>query len=180
MTDEMRAKLARLRSIAPELNAATDEAAKVVREVEKLLTKSLSLGVSAQAVYFDIRPDVFGDDDRTVEVCSALAYGRLPSDGYGIHILRDTLVKDEDGDVTDCLASTQTPWHQCSQEEKLTAFECLPELLDKIADGAEERLEKARATTARVRELVDALTDDAHRPLVHLVERPQRPKAGDA
>lgn len=157
MTDEMRRKVARLRAIAPQLNAVADEAAKVVQAVEKLLAKELSLGITAESGAFESREERDTDLDRDTLVELCLAYGRIGTADYGIHVLVTTQTRDEWGHFTQPFGREQTRWSGCSQEIKLKSFERLPELLDRIASTAEARIGQATKTAKTVRGLLDAM-----------------------
>src|SRR4051794_35622821 len=87
MTRELRDRVAALRAIAPELNAATDEVNAVVEAVERLLCDELKIGVSAEVRFAHEDLDV--DDEDGVEwpryKRSYLAFGRLHG-SYQIHV----------------------------------------------------------------------------------------------
>ena len=75
MTDELRRRMARLREIAPRVNAATDQASKLVALVEKFLVEELRIGVSAEVCYEEL-PAGNDEDNRALRIRHALAFGR--------------------------------------------------------------------------------------------------------
>jgi hypothetical protein len=160
MTDELKAQVAALRAIAPRLNAASDEAFAVVRAVEEFLGSELSLGISAESSIFAQAPSQ-GDDegDPEMRLFSCLAYGRVGG-VYQLHILEALSKKTVNTwgmEEWDPISRSQIPWSSCTREVKLESFEKLPELLRLIAHKAETLVEKTAATSATVRELLDAM-----------------------
>ena len=69
MTDELKRRMAKLREIAPRLNAATDQASKLVAQVEKFLVEELHIGVSAEVCYEELPA---GTDDNNHALRSAI------------------------------------------------------------------------------------------------------------
>jgi hypothetical protein len=165
MTKELREKLARLRAVAPELNAATDEVAKVIQAVEKFLD-GLNLGVSSQSSHFDeaplLEPDHDPDEDDRPIVFSYLAYGRV-SGRYQFYILKTTERRDREN-CWEVIAEEKTPWTSAPREVKLASFERLPVLLEKIADRTAGMVEQASTTSKLVREVLDAIGDESSSP----------------
>lgn len=150
MTEELRQRLASLRTIAPQLNNATNDASAVVQSVERLLGEELSLGVSAVSSEFDVsvEPITNSDGDNAL-TRSHLAYGRVAGK-YRVFILRNSF----DEDSGEPLCSGQTPWSSAPREDKLLSFSKLPELLGLIADGAKRLADESTKTVSEVLSLI--------------------------
>jgi hypothetical protein len=151
MTDELKRRMAKLREIAPRLNAATDQASKLVAQVEKFLVEELHLGVSAEVGYEELPAGT--DDDRVLRVRQSLAFGRSGG-SFRIHVLRETITVDEDTSARTTLSRERILWPSCTREIKLKAFEKLPDLLDRIIDEAERLTGTSEATRAKVEEMI--------------------------
>ena len=152
MTDELKRRMARLREIAPRLNAATDQASKLVTQVEKFLVDELHIGVSAQVCYEDA-PAGIDDDDHALSIQHSLAFGRVGgilsrSRGHGNGGL------DDGSSPRTVLSQERVLWPSCGRETKLKAFEKLPELLDKIIEEAERLARTADDTTSKVNAMI--------------------------
>jgi hypothetical protein len=148
MTDELKRRMARLREIAPRLNAATDQASKLVTMVEKFLVEELRIGVSAEVGYEEL-PAGTDEDNRTLKVRHALAFGRVGGT-FRIHVVRETIDVDDGTSARTTLAEERMLWPSCPRETKLKAFEKLPELLDQIIEEAERLARTSEATRAKV------------------------------
>lgn len=156
MTEELRESIERIRSLAPDLNKATDEAHAVVARVEKFLD-DCSIGVPAQVQFSD--EDLEGKLSRQ----KLLSYGRV--DGKFRIAVTTTLCLEEglssfgnpeykwmpDDD------NPPVPWGSCPREVKLASFSSLPKLLQKIASEASSISEKADETAEAVRQILDAV-----------------------
>lgn len=155
MTDEMKKKLQTLRAHAGAMNKATDEAAATVREVERFLNETCSLGVSAVTIPH-VESVVQGDDGEDVQTQRYLAYGRVGG-AFRIHVVTAEVKRDQWGNFEDPAGAVCTPWASCDRETKLQFFADLPELLDNLVRRADQMLEKTNATNATVRELLEAV-----------------------
>ena len=134
MDKDVRNGLAKLRSIAPELNAACDAATTVVRKLEKILT-DLNLGISAETAEFERR--IEDADGESSMLTYRLAFGRL-GQKYQIHIREDLVYQDEPGGDLVWLRSEQLPWSSCPRDLRFLAFSALPQLVERIAGKAHE------------------------------------------
>jgi hypothetical protein len=152
MTDELKRRMARLREIAPRLNAATDQASKLVAQVEKFLVEELRIGVSAEVTYEEL-PAGTDDDNRMLKIRHSLAFGR-GSGSFRIHVLRETIAEGDGGVPPTILAQERMLWPSCPRETKLKAFEKLPELLDKIIEAAERLAQTSEVTRSKVKEMI--------------------------
>lgn len=167
MTAEMRKKLERLRAVAPRLNQATTEAGRVIEAVEKFLGE-LSLGITAEHLIAarppDARPDSDPDEERPLEEIDArFVYGKYAG-GFRL-LVRDVLTRrSEIGQWVDVEVLDETPWPSCPRELKLASFARLPALLDTIISKAEDLAEKSEGTSQVVRDLLDAMGQDADAP----------------
>jgi hypothetical protein len=152
MTDELKRRMARLREIAPRLHAATDQASKLVAQVEKFLVEELHIGVSAEVCYEQVSAGS-DEDDQEQRVRHSLAFGRSGG-SFRIHVVRETIALEDGASVQTILSQERILWPSCSRETKLKAFEKLPELLDKIIEEAERLAETSDATRVKVREMI--------------------------
>ena len=148
MTDELKGRMARLRQIAPRLNAATDQASNLVAMVEKFLVEELHIGVSAEVGYEEL-PAGTDDDNHALRICHALAFGRVGG-SFRIHVVRETVDEDDGAPARTTLSEERMLWPSCTRETKLKAFEKLPELLDKIIEEAERLAQTSEATRVKV------------------------------
>lgn len=166
MTEELKMKLAKLRTLAPELNKATDEATAVVQAVERMLGPELSLGISAD-VCFDTWPaegyEREGDDEHRLDevptVFAVLVYGRV--DGrFCLHVLEETRregTNDRGHPTYFTLAVERTPWSSCPRDVKLKSFAALPDLLGEICDEVENLTAESVKTSKAARDLIEAM-----------------------
>jgi hypothetical protein len=152
MTDELKRRMARLREIAPRLNAATDQASKLVTQVEKFLVDELHIGVSAQVCYEDV-PAGIDDDGHALSTRHSLAFGRIGGT-FRIHVVMETADLDDGSSPRTTLSQERVLWPSCNRETKLKAFEKLPELLDKIIEEAERLARTADDTTSKVNAMI--------------------------
>ena len=152
MTDELKRRMARLRELAPRLNAATDQASRLVTQVEKFLVDELHIGVSAQVCYEDV-PNGNDDDGHALAIRHSLAFGRAGGT-FRIHVLTETSDHDDGSFPRTALSTERTLWPSCSRETKLKAFEKLPMLLDKIIEEAERLARTADDTTSKVNAII--------------------------
>jgi L-fucose mutarotase/ribose pyranase (RbsD/FucU family) len=150
MTHELKKRLDALRAVAPRLNAATDDANRIVAMVEKVLVDELNLGVPAEATFAHY-PDGRDDDGVEVERLETLAFKRVNG---RYRIVVETLIREAMGHQ-DVHSLEDTPWPSCTREQKLNALPKLPLLLDrilsqsqKLAEAAEEAAESIKAMLA--------------------------------
>jgi hypothetical protein len=168
MTDELKRRMAKLRELAPRLNAATDQASKLVALVEKFLVEELHLGISAEVCYEEA-PAGTGDDDEVLITRQSLAFGRSGG-SFRIHVLRETVADDLEAPEPTILDQERILWPSCPRETKLKAFEKLPELLDKIIEEAQQLAQASETAQAKVEEMigeeqpVDAIHSRARAP----------------
>lgn len=156
MTDNLLKSVQSLRKMAPQLNAATDEATGIVRRVEKFLNDECSIGIPALAglPYKSERVKFEDQDDAEParhEMSSQLAYVRV--DGkFCIAIQR--FICDDRGEVREL---DSRPWLACPRHEKLESFHQLPDLLGSIACEAEKIALGTTETTKTVARLLSAI-----------------------
>jgi hypothetical protein len=162
MSDELKRRMARLREIAPRLNAATDQASRLVAQVEKFLVEELHVGVSAEVCYEEV-PAGTDEDDQVLRLRQSLAFGRSGG-SFRIHVVKETVALDDESSVPTTLSQERILWPSCSRETKLKAFEKLPELLDTITEEAERLAETSETTGATVRDMIgeEEPVDAAH------------------
>jgi hypothetical protein len=134
--------LNRLRGLAPELNKTSDEAARLVLQVETLLTKELAIGVVAEVAVHSRQLSA-----KKVEFTS-LAHTRL--DGkFRIAVVverRTEFVNDRNFPDYAWETVSETPWAECPRDVKLETFPKLPDLLKSIIENAEKAQTKVLET----------------------------------
>ncbi len=158
MTDELKRRLARLREIAPRLNAATDQASRLVAQVGRFLVEELHIGISAEVFYEEL-PAGTDDDNRALWIRHSLAFGRSGG-SFRIHVVRETVALEDGASARTTLAQERLLWPSCSREMKLKAFEKLPELLDKIIEKVERLAQTSEATRSRVEDMIGEQESD--------------------
>jgi hypothetical protein len=141
--------LAELRELAPALNKTADDAARIMLDVETLLTKELGIGVAAETTY--LKEQITPKKARW----TCLAFRRV--DGkFRLAVVEDV--------VTDCLDENGSPsrsfeeksttaWAECPRDVKLDSFPHLPVLLEKLiaaAGAAMQRADEASKTVASI------------------------------
>jgi hypothetical protein len=134
--------LERLRSLAPEVNKAANSAAKIVEQVESLLTNELSLGVRAEVTVSS------QNISKTKSEYTSLSYRRIKGK-YRIAVVTGLFTEFADSNnIHDQAWETmsETPWAECSRDVKLESFPKLPELLRAIIAEAERVQKKAFET----------------------------------
>lgn len=145
-SEELRAAVESLRSLAPRLNQVTDDANAIVRDVEHFLNEECSLGVHA-CVNIK-RYDADNDAGEWLE------YRRV-GPRYRIAFV----VSDEGGNDVSVKA-----WSDCPRQEKLQSFAVLPALLAKVAASVEAELKKAEDTAKAVSSTLAVLRKPVKRP----------------
>lgn len=153
MSNELKKRIAALRGMSPRLNSVTDQVSEIVRTVEKTLVEDLNVGIEA-SVKFHSEPT----DQKGVFREHSLAFGRVGSAGYRLHVVtrtvRDSAQEISGSDISESVHEEQILWPSCSRDLKLRAFDKLPELLDGIIKNAEGLLQTAERTAAKIREMV--------------------------
>jgi len=154
MTEELRKSIERIRSLAPDLNKATDEAQKVVARVEQFLD-GCGIGVTAEAQFSNEDLDENMSRQRQLSYARVAGKFRIAVTATLCEMLENTtkFMPDED--------NPPIAWGSCPRDIKLESFGRLPELLEKIADRASELSQAATDTTKTVKEILDAVPDDA-------------------
>ena len=136
MTDSLVEAVDKLRRSSARLNQLTDEANRIVQEVENFLNKECSVGVFARVVVSA------GEVDEQY-----LQYCRVGS-RYRIAVVWIT----ESGGPDDLDVSVR-PWSECPRDEKLDTIKSLPFLIVEIAKNLDKRIidtEKTAATVSQV------------------------------
>jgi hypothetical protein len=152
MMDELNRRMAKLREIAPRLNAATDQASKLVARVEKFLVEEIHIGVSAEVCYEELAAGT-DDDNHALTIRHALAFGRVGG-SFRIHVVKETVAVDDGATARTTLAQERVLWPSCTRETKLKAFDKLSELLDKIIEEAERLAQTSEETRFKVEAMI--------------------------
>lgn len=146
------ASLHQLRELAPRLNKAADDAARIVLDVERLLTNELGIGVIASTTIIanDLTPKKM--------LFKSLAYIRVHGKfriAVAEEVVTDFLDENSQPRRTSEVKSV-TPWAELSREEKLESFPFLPALLEELIKNAEEARGKVEATQATLTQILEA------------------------
>src|SRR5262249_12643170 len=153
----LNASLTRLRELAPTLNQAADDAAKIVQQVENLLTKEPSLGIEARVLVSNIH--------MTPKTAKSilLAYCRV-NGKYRIAVIEgvETEFTTEYGSAE--LAwneETVTPWMESPRDTKLATFSVLPRLLQELVSNVSDTKAKVETTKQTVLEIMGGTSENA-------------------
>ena len=163
MNDELKSRMARLRALAPRLNSATDQAARLGNLVEKFLVEELRMGISAESSPFNswsMGADEVGNEQRVIQT---LVFGRA-SGGYRLHVVEAIERIDAQAGAQDVISRKATLWSSCGRETKLRAVDKLPELLDKITLEAERLAETAGASESKIGAMIGDAPDELIAP----------------
>ncbi len=115
MTDELKRRMARLRELAPRLNAVTDQASKLVARVEKFLVEELHIGVSAEVCYEEL-PAGTDEDNHALRIRHSLAFGR-GGGSFRIHVVRETVDVDDGASAQTTIAQERILWPSCRERQ---------------------------------------------------------------
>lgn len=141
MADTLRPRLDRLQELSKKLNAATDDAGRIVQGVEAYLNDVLHLGLRASV---EIKSE---SNDDGYESSTELVYGR-----YGqkcrIHIAQLDIHQGMPVNVEETL------WANCPRDLKLAAYNSLPALLDALIKNVEATLEDVEVNTGTIETLL--------------------------
>jgi len=146
--ESLRTSFDLLREIAPKLNAATDDASRVITQVEKFLNDDCSLGLDAEV---RVRGVLNEETEEWEDDAVWLAYARC---GSGFHIAIQSI--DEDGNPGEYRI-----WSQSPRDLKLLTFPKLPALLQEVEAKAGEALRATEEAASAAREILDAMSDSA-------------------
>jgi len=163
--------LAKLKSLAPNLNQAADSGDAIVANVEQFLNKECSLGVPAAVVVEQSNERTAKDagDDRVRDYdVLALSYERLPSGKYGIALVestrRYTLGVLNEWNEYEAIDDHETdrvvvPWGQASRINRLKALPKLPALIESLAGIVGKLAAAAHEANGAAAQLAKALAD---------------------
>jgi hypothetical protein len=149
MTEKKDSIVGELRQVSSQLNQATDDAAKMVAEVETFLNNECSVGVPASVEFAE---------DRSVAATPIkryLSYARV-NGKFRIAITSVAFVVDEDGDDVQ-KELEPIAWPSAPRDYKLASIAVMPELLKAIVSEAAMKIEKASGAVDAVSEVLSAL-----------------------
>ncbi len=153
MTDDLKSAVKKLKSLSPQLNKATDEANRIIAEVEKFLNEECSIGIPAQVAIDWEQPSPKKTTYKN------LAYARI--DGkfrLCIQWVSVTEFTTQNNLVDEARkVEAETPLASCPRGERLAAFAELPNLLVAIAEAAESSIASATNSSKTVTEILSAL-----------------------
>ncbi|SRR6266849_5964344 len=150
MTDEIRASLKNLKRLAPQLNKVVDDAAQVVREVERFLVDDLKLSIPAE-----VNVTTYKTDSKNAEELTQLKFCRV-NGKFRIAIVKERVTYfDSNADTFKLLE--ETPWLEASREEKAEAFVELPNLLEAIVTEVEKTIATMGKAKPQVEEILASM-----------------------
>jgi hypothetical protein len=156
MVSKLNASLDSLRSVVPALNAAADEANKIVKTVEHTLVNEIGVGVSVRGGCSReyCRRDVDDDGNATEEeVSEYLAFGRVHG-VYSVCVETVTRRKDNYGQFNEEVDSEMTAWSSCDRETRLRTFAQIPQLIERIISEAKRLTDIGNSVAAQVKDLI--------------------------
>jgi hypothetical protein len=136
---DLRQEISRLRALTPQLNAATDRAAKIVLAVERFLDEECQLGLSA---HIDI--DENDPEERSWPAGTRMEYGRWEGK-FRLIVADFETYPDGDTNITNRL-----PWAACTRDRKLSTISLIPCLLRRIAARIESTIKHANSQAGDV------------------------------
>ncbi len=152
MADMLRPRLDRLQELSKKVNAATDDAGRIVQGVESYLNDILHLGVRASIVI-----EAFERPEEFYRAEKQLVYGRY---GPKFRIFVTHTVENEGSlDVNE-----ETLWANCPRDQKLLAFNYLPALLDELVERLETTLEQVESNSETIQALLPPVKEKGAKP----------------
>lgn len=145
MTENLRSQIAHLRSLSPELNRVTDQAARLVSVVENFLSDECQFSIPAHVVMSRTdHPD--GSDDET-----RLEYARLEGK---FKLVVSQVSSDPAGES---YVQSKTAWSECPRDIKLWSIEHIPDLLVAIGKRIERTISSAGKASKNIEDLLLAI-----------------------
>lgn len=144
MAGTLRPRLDQLQELSKELNAATDDAGRIVQGVETYLSDVLHLGVSGSVLL-----DVEEDEDGNYRKEKWLVYSRF-GPKYRIFVTETQEAQGMSGPEDSKL------WANCSRDVKHLALSKIPALLDKLIESLKLTLEQVKANSEVIQALLPA------------------------
>jgi hypothetical protein len=136
---DLRKEIAHLRSLTPELNAVTDNAAKIILAVEHFLTEECQLGLP---VVVSIQE---GDrDNGTTTYGTRLEYTRWE----GKYRICVSSYEDHDGYETE--VTDRNVWVNCTRDRKLDTIMLVPRLLQEVSQKVKRVITHTKEQSAEV------------------------------
>jgi hypothetical protein len=145
-----------LRETTPKLNKATDDASRVIREVENFLAE-LRLGIPAYVVVetsFEVIQR--GEDREDVQHYTCLHFRKHGND-FRLVIEKSDLFQDSDGVSGREVILSTTPLSEAGRHDKLRGVAVIPALLAHIVAEAKRVQEAAAKAGGTVSDLLVAL-----------------------
>ena len=142
MAASLRPRLDRLQELSKQVNAATDDASRIVQTVETYLTDVVHLGVRGSVIL-----EEHDEGNQAFYMKKELVYDRFRSK-FRIFVTHFVGI---DGCVD---TDEATLWANCSRETRLLAFNRLPDLLDQLIKSMEGTLDMVTANAATIQALI--------------------------
>jgi hypothetical protein len=143
MTNELRNSLKKLSELGPQLNKASDEAASIVREIERLLQE---LGICVLA------EEIVSRTPRSPEITDLVSLGYARVNGkYRIVVVESTAER------TEWTITSTIPWLETTRELKLETFTGLPNLLQNLIQNTLRQLERIEKTKPTVDAIINSM-----------------------
>lgn len=158
MPPEARARLAleQIRNLTPKINAASDQASKIVREVEAFLQRSGATGpgsgpsVESGDDSWELRFHRYGNEQRIVLHHDRVQ--RYPDDHeYAGQKVEHEWGRDYGFEWTPV---SELPWSDSPRDLRLRTFPLLPQLLEQIAEHTEETASAAETAAETIAQML--------------------------
>jgi hypothetical protein len=152
MNEALKSAAQKLRDRADELNTLTDEAARLVAEIEDFLGRTCSAGVTA---YVPVRAVGITDGEGKytgIDWFQSLGYERVGKR------FRICVVTGDDFDPESCQT---TAWAECDRATKLDTLAKLPDLIHAVAESLQRRVDDARNAIGSAKDVVRAFGMEA-------------------
>lgn len=143
--ENLRSQIAHLRSVSPQLNRVTDQAARLVSAVENFLNDECQFSIPAYVIMSRTdHPD--GSDDQV-----RLEYARLEGK---FKLLVSEVSTDPGGES---YVQSKTAWSACPRDMKLWSIEHIPALLVAIEKRIERTISGAEKASKNIEDLLHAI-----------------------
>jgi hypothetical protein len=145
MSEKLRPPTARLLATSEALNHLTDEAAALVQETEKFLIEECSIGIETYFPYWEQQEEEFGCGKAAY-----LAFTRIQGK-FRLIVSEVCTIQGEPQ------SAEETVWASCPRQKKLESIAVLPDLLNKIADLADQQVKRTAKMLGTVRDHLAAM-----------------------
>jgi hypothetical protein len=155
MTAELKKSVDKLRSLSPQLNAAAEQASRVVQLVETFLNDECKAGMPCSVTVWTKMPD--HEQYATVDDFEGLLLGYDRVGGKFRIVVQSNTKELNHETEKDEITVNVTPWSDSPKAEKLKSFARLPMLLENIASEIEYSIKSTGETAATIDQIMGAL-----------------------